>query len=288
MTNFDRTTIEDELPKLEGCFTRGVQYHWSIFQPYVMVLSADSEVLDVGCGSLIETRYLAQRGFRVTGIDLDMQRLEDYLHRYNWLGMHVPKLRAVTLEQLAAEEGRRFDAITVFDVIEHLPDLNAGLRALRQLSKPGGLLFISIPNGRSLSEVYGWTLLHTMRLFGREPEVGVPHLQVHTPAGWRKSFLSAGFEICDWQMVIGPAANIWSVLTTAPAWIGLMALQLLHVIDRERRHKLTFAFEARLRRSSLPRLLKVLDDHTRSVTEPFYTWNLVVLRAPAVEGAPAP
>ncbi len=126
MTDFDRTSVENELPKLEGCFTRGLQYHWNIFQPYVTALPVDSEVLDVGCGSLIETHYLAKRGFRVTGIDLDMRRLEDYLQRYDWSGMHEPKLRAVTLEMMAAE-GRRFDAITAFDILEHLPDLKEGL-----------------------------------------------------------------------------------------------------------------------------------------------------------------
>ncbi|MBM4223667.1 MAG: methyltransferase domain-containing protein [Gammaproteobacteria bacterium] len=192
MTNFDRTNRQEELPKLQGCFTRGTQYRWSIYETFFATVPQGARVLDVGCGSLVETHFMAKSGMRVTGIDLDSGKLEAFRERYDWTGLHPPDLRPMSLQDLA-RAGESFDAVTAFDVIEHLEDLEAGLRAIRAVLRPGGLVFITTPNGLSLSEIYGWLMLRTGRLMGHHPPPGVPHLQMHTPWGWRRRFEAAGF-----------------------------------------------------------------------------------------------
>lgn len=46
-----------------------------------------------------------------------------------------------------------FDLVICYNVIEHLPDVEAALTAFFQALKPGGLLLIAAPNPRSLSGV---------------------------------------------------------------------------------------------------------------------------------------
>lgn len=56
------------------------------------------------------------------------------------------KALALTPEQLAAQLGDRFDAICMFQVLEHLDSLDSVFAALRALTAQEGQLFISVPN----------------------------------------------------------------------------------------------------------------------------------------------
>lgn len=47
------------------------------------------------------------------------------------------------IEEVGSEWGGRFDVVTMFDVVEHLPDPESGIGAAIGLLKPGGLLFLS-------------------------------------------------------------------------------------------------------------------------------------------------
>lgn len=60
----------------------------------------------------------------------------------------IPGVEAVsaTPQQLAAELQNRFDAICMFQVLEHLDSIDAVFAALRTLTAPNGQLFISVPN----------------------------------------------------------------------------------------------------------------------------------------------
>jgi SAM-dependent methyltransferase len=47
------------------------------------------------------------------------------------------------LETVSPEWAHRFDAVTMFDVVEHLPDPEAGIAHAARLLKPGGVLMLS-------------------------------------------------------------------------------------------------------------------------------------------------
>ena len=67
---FDRSR---DVPKLVGCNTRNVPYRWAIYERHLGSVPLDSNVLDFGAGSLRETFDLAERGYRVTAVDLDLE-----------------------------------------------------------------------------------------------------------------------------------------------------------------------------------------------------------------------
>lgn len=105
----------------------------------------DAAVLDVGCGGGLLSEAMAQAGARVTGIDLAPNLLK--VARLHGLESGVKvDYRDITVEALAAEAPAGFDAITCMEMLEHVPDPPAIIRACAALLKPGGRLFLSTLN----------------------------------------------------------------------------------------------------------------------------------------------
>ncbi len=106
---------------------------------------AGKRVLDVGCGGGILSEAMAQRGARVTGIDMGEAPLSvARLHQYE-SGVEVD-YRHATAEQLAAEQPAGYDVVTCLEMLEHVPDPGSVIRACAQLVKPGGRVCFSTLN----------------------------------------------------------------------------------------------------------------------------------------------
>jgi 2-polyprenyl-6-hydroxyphenyl methylase/3-demethylubiquinone-9 3-methyltransferase len=109
--------------------------------------------LDVGCGAGLLTEPLARLGAKTTGVDA------------------APELIAVAREHAAAMrldidyrgglvedmEGQ-FDLVTAMEVVEHVADPGAFLKALAKRLAPGGLLILSTPNATGWSKLMMITL----------------------------------------------------------------------------------------------------------------------------------
>ena len=104
-----------------------------------------AQVLDGGCGGGLLSEALAGEGASVTAIDLADELVKvARLHALE-SGVKVDyQLKAV--EELAAERPASFDVITCMEMLEHVPDPGAILRACATLLKPGGRLFVSTLN----------------------------------------------------------------------------------------------------------------------------------------------
>lgn len=106
---------------------------------------AGKQVLDVGCGGGILSEALAQRGARVSGIDMGEAPLAvARLHLLeSKLDVHYEKAEAGAY---AARFPQRFDVVTCMEMLEHVPDPAAIVAACYALLKPGGDLFVSTIN----------------------------------------------------------------------------------------------------------------------------------------------
>jgi len=104
-------------------------------------------VLDVGCGGGILTDSIARKGAaRTLGIDLSTKPLKvAQLHAME-AGTENIEYREVAVEALAAEMPAGFDVVTCMEMLEHVPDPASVVRALGQLVKPGGWVFLSTLN----------------------------------------------------------------------------------------------------------------------------------------------
>lgn len=106
---------------------------------------AGRQVCDVGCGGGILSESMARAGAQVLGIDLAQAVLD--VAELHALEAHVPVMyRAVAAETLAAERPAAFDLVTCMEMLEHVPDPAASLRALANLVKPGGDIVVSTLN----------------------------------------------------------------------------------------------------------------------------------------------
>jgi len=103
-------------------------------------------VLDVGCGGGILSDAMARRGARVLGIDLATKPLR--VAELHALEASTPDVsyREIAVEALAAEAPSSFDVVTCMEMLEHVPDPAAIVRAAATLVKPGGHVFFSTLN----------------------------------------------------------------------------------------------------------------------------------------------
>ena len=104
----------------------------------------DYSILVAGCGTSQAAKYAIRwPAARVTGIDFStssVQHTEVLKRKYQLDNLQIHQL---PLEQVG-DLGARFDQVVCTGVLHHLPDPDAGLRALRSVMTPHGALHMSI------------------------------------------------------------------------------------------------------------------------------------------------
>jgi len=107
-------------------------------------------VLDVGCGGGILSEAMARAGARVLGIDLS-QAVLDVAELHALEGKVTVDYRTIAAEELAQERPAAFDLVTCMEMLEHVPDPAASVKALAALVKPGGDVIVSTINRNPLA-----------------------------------------------------------------------------------------------------------------------------------------
>ncbi|MCT8469685.1 bifunctional 2-polyprenyl-6-hydroxyphenol methylase/3-demethylubiquinol 3-O-methyltransferase UbiG [Chromohalobacter canadensis] len=106
---------------------------------------AGKTAIDVGCGGGILSEAMAHRGARVTGIDMGEAPLAvARLHQQE--SEVTVDYHQISAEEMAAQHPGEFDVVTCLEMLEHVPDPAAVVRACATLVKPGGHLFFSTIN----------------------------------------------------------------------------------------------------------------------------------------------
>lgn len=110
-----------------------------LFVADVLQGRCDLELLDVGCGAGVMTAYLVRFG-QVTGLDFSAPAIA--LAR-----QMVPEAAFSTGRIEDLPSGARFDVLTLFDVLEHIPiaDRPGFFAELAERLRPGGIVFASTP-----------------------------------------------------------------------------------------------------------------------------------------------
>ena len=114
---------------------------------------AGKSVLDVGCGGGILSEAMATHGARVTGIDLADKPLQVAQLHLLESGTDVEYLK-ISAESFASERPQQYDVVTCMELLEHVPDPAATVRACGQLLKPGGVAFFATINRNPKSYLF--------------------------------------------------------------------------------------------------------------------------------------
>lgn len=105
----------------------------------------NQSILDIGCGGGILSESLAAKGAQVTGIDLAEEVLTiAKLHGLD-SGVKVD-YQLIAAEEYAATYPEKHDIVTCMEMLEHVPDPAAIIKAAADSVKPGGWVFFSTLN----------------------------------------------------------------------------------------------------------------------------------------------
>ena len=114
-------------------------------------LAPAGDWLDVGCGSGVFSRMLAEAGAQVLGLDGSPAMVEAARAAAPGLAFEVGRVEDV------GALAQSFDGAICLSVLEYLPDPGAALAAIAGRLKPGGRLAISAPNrGSTLRAAQRW------------------------------------------------------------------------------------------------------------------------------------
>ena len=103
---------------------------------------AGKRALDAGCGAGLLCEPLARLGAEVTGVDAAAENVAAARAHSEGAGLAIDYRHG----DLATLGLGRFDLVTSMEVIEHVADKGAFVRALSQSLAPGGLMVLSTPN----------------------------------------------------------------------------------------------------------------------------------------------
>jgi ubiquinone/menaquinone biosynthesis C-methylase UbiE len=165
-------------------------------------IPGDSErrrYLDVGCGNGFITELVAPDFDEVVAIDMEETRLQDFrAHTNGKSNFQILSMSAAKIEF----PSEFFQFITSFEVLEHVPDLDASVLEMVRVCSPGGVIVISVPQVWFPFENHGVQI--GTRFYGRKipllPYVRPLHrkysvARVFSSAEMDGAFVSAGMKL---------------------------------------------------------------------------------------------
>jgi len=163
----------------------------------IMPRCPTGRILDIGCSSGHFLKVAHDHGFDVYGIEPNPEMV-----RYASVELGLPNISNGVLkgDEYTADF---FDVITLWDVLEHVPDPHALLRNVFKLLKPEGWVFAYTENADSFN----------VFVTGGDSEMFTPdvHLRNYTPKTFRAEFDKAGFVIKE---VMTKGLDIQHIKTT--------------------------------------------------------------------------
>lgn len=108
--------------------------------------SEEKKLLDIGCGTGAFLKTAQDNGWQVSGIEPNKKARTIANENCNDSVFNVEKLNSFKAES--------FDVISLWHVLEHLPNLEEHVSILKKLLKPNGTLVIAVPNFKSYDALY--------------------------------------------------------------------------------------------------------------------------------------
>jgi 2-polyprenyl-3-methyl-5-hydroxy-6-metoxy-1,4-benzoquinol methylase len=148
---FDAESVRESWDRAAATFDRAVAsgldyYRLEFFGPAQVEMCDDvrgMHLIDVGCGSGYFAREMAQRGARVTGIDIS-PRMIALAERHEAEAPLGIAYRVGNAADIASQGAASFDMATSCMALQDMPNVSAVLRGVHAVLRPGGRFVASI------------------------------------------------------------------------------------------------------------------------------------------------
>ena len=142
--DFDEAYFSTYYITRKNCWLKGEKpfYYWRL-RRYLQRQKVSGRMLDYGCGLGYLLRTM-ERTWETYGVDVShyaIARAKENATR--------TKFKLLKGNQIPFPDNF-FDVVTAFDVLEHIPQPADALAELSRVSRPGGILVISVPNLASI------------------------------------------------------------------------------------------------------------------------------------------
>jgi len=182
------------------------------------VVDEPGRILDIGCATGIFLNGMKELGWEVMGIEPNSSAAEYARKRFN-IDVVNGYLNQVNLPT------NSFDVISVWDVLEHVPNIDEFLHEILRILKPTGTLIGSLPNAKSWERYLfgefwvGWEIPRHYRSFTPETlskflcKSGFSHINIFSFIGRHGAFMiSVDFWLNGWNMTNWKKKIIRSIL----------------------------------------------------------------------------
>lgn len=104
----------------------------------ILSYNSNPKVLDFGCGTGDFVKYIKNKNIEGVGVEPSKTARQIALSK-----------NIFAFENIKQLENQKFDVITLWHVLEHVPDYNNQINDLKKLLNPNGIIIIAVPNFNS-------------------------------------------------------------------------------------------------------------------------------------------
>lgn len=124
--------------------------HFLTLKPwYSTYVNNTDRVLDLGCGNGQSAIKISKISKAVIAVDINNDSLTIASRSAGRLGVKNIKFDKANLEGKLKFKRNSFDKIIFLDVLEHLQNRDQILQEVKRILRPGGLLFLGVPNSQT-------------------------------------------------------------------------------------------------------------------------------------------
>jgi 2-polyprenyl-6-hydroxyphenyl methylase / 3-demethylubiquinone-9 3-methyltransferase len=165
-------------------------------------------LLDIGCGAGLVAEPMTRLGFAVSGIDAGAEMLAVARAHAEAAGLAIDYRDAMPGD--LADEGARYDAVLLLELVEHVPDPDGLIAAAGALVKPGGAMIISTLNRTARGYLLG--IVAAEQILGWVPRGTHDWRRFRRPSELARSARQAGLKLEALAgMRYDPLANRWAL-----------------------------------------------------------------------------